>query len=344
MSNPYGIQGLRFNQDYACFTVALESGLRIYNVNPLVEKLRLDEELIGSVSECEMLYRSNLIAIVAGGSMPKFAENTVLIWDDLAKQFVMELTFGLPVISVRLRRDKIVCILRNQIHIFRFPNSSSKIATCETRDNPRGLCEVNTTSDRQIMVYPGVKCGTLQIKNLSSSEISTSLAPIKAHQTDLACLAISQNGNICATASTKGTLIRVFDTLKRTLLVELRRGMDTARLYSINFSLDSEYLCVSSDKGTVHIFAVKDTVLNKRSKLPKLGGVFGQYAESQWGIANFTVPAEVPCVCAFNSQNNAQSVIAVCVDGKFYKHSFSDSGHCNREEYDVYMDISNDDV
>ena len=33
---------------------------------------------------------------------------------------------------------RIVCILRNQIHIFRFPNSNAKIASCETRDNPRG--------------------------------------------------------------------------------------------------------------------------------------------------------------------------------------------------------------
>ncbi|GAU96607.1 hypothetical protein RvY_08033 [Ramazzottius varieornatus] len=341
MDNPYGILGLRFNQDYACFSVALESGLRIYNVNPLVEKLRLDDDLVGGIAECEMLYRSNLVAIIGGGSKPKFAENTVLIWDDAAKKFVMELTFGLPVISARLRRDKIVCILRNQIHVFRFPNGASKIYTCETRDNPRGLCELNTTSDRQIMAFPGVKCGTLQIKNFSSPDATQ--APIKAHQTDLACIAVSQNGNICATASTKGTLIRVFDTLKRTLLVELRRGMDTARLYSINFSLDSEYLCVSSDKGTVHIFAVKDTVLNKRSKIPKLG-MFSQYADSQWGLASFTVPAEVPCISAFTSQQNAQSVIAVCVDGKYYKHSFSDSGHCNREEYDVYMEISNDDI
>ena len=35
-----------------------------------------DEELVGSVSCCEMLYRTNLVAIVSGGSMPKFAENT----------------------------------------------------------------------------------------------------------------------------------------------------------------------------------------------------------------------------------------------------------------------------
>ncbi|XP_055336646.1 WD repeat domain phosphoinositide-interacting protein 4-like [Paramacrobiotus metropolitanus] len=341
----YGILGLRYNQDFGCFSVGLQSGMRIYNVNPLVEKLRLDQDLVGSVGNCEMLYRSNLIAIVSGGNMPKFAENTVLIWDDTAKKFVLELTFALPVISVRLRRDKIICILRSEIHIFRFPNNPEKIVTLSTRDNPRGLCEVNTASDRQIMVYPGVNKGTLQIKDLSGDDASSfkAQAPIKAHENDLACLAISQNGNKCATASTKGTLIRVFDTLKRTLLVELRRGMDTARLYSINFSLDSEYLCVSSDKGTVHVFALEDQKLNKRSKLPKIG-LFNQYSDSQWGICSFTVPAEVPCICAFNTQQNSQSIVAICVDGKYYKHSFSDSGHCNREEYDVFMEISGEDL
>lgn len=34
---------------------------------------------------------------------------------------------------------------------------------------------------------------------------------------------------------------------------------------SINFSHDSSFLCASSDKGTVHIFALKDTKLNRRS-------------------------------------------------------------------------------
>lgn len=35
-------------------------------------------------------------------------------------------------------------------------------------------------------------------------------------------------------------------------------------LFSINFSADSDFLCCSSDKGTVHIFAIKDTNLNRR--------------------------------------------------------------------------------
>ena len=35
-------------------------------------------------------------------------------------------------------------------------------------------------------------------------------------------------------------------------------------------------------------------------------GFLGQYVESQWGLANFTVPAECACVCAFGAN---QSVI-----------------------------------
>lgn len=34
---------------------------------------------------------------------------------------------------------------------------------------------------------------------------------------------------------------------------------------SITFSADSAFLCASSDKGTVHIFAIKNMSLNRRS-------------------------------------------------------------------------------
>lgn len=42
-------------------------------------------------------------------------------------------------------------------------------------------------------------------------------------------------------------------------------GITTGLSFSINFSHDSSFLCASSDKGTVHIFALKDTRLNRRS-------------------------------------------------------------------------------
>ncbi|KAL4239273.1 WD repeat domain phosphoinositide-interacting protein 4 [Mactra antiquata] len=337
-----GVLSLRFNQDQGCFTCSSESGLRIYNVDPLAQKLCLNTEMVGSVANTEMLFRTNIIAIVGGGRNSRFDEKAVVIWDasqgNTDKSVLMDITFSQPVTAVRLKKDRLIVVLRNQVHVFSFPNNPQKLKAFDTRDNPRGLCEVSPFGSN--MVFPGHKCGSVQIVNLDSTQPGQTSSPstINAHKTELACVALNQSGTLLATASVKGTLIRVFDVNKKTMQLELRRGADPAKLYCISFSLDSAYLCASSDKGTVHIFAVKETELNRRSSFKKMG-FLGQYVESQWGLANFTVPAECACVCAFGPSH---SVIAICVDGTFHKYVFTKDGNCNREAYDVYLDIGDD--
>lgn len=39
------------------------------------------------------------------------------------------------------------------------------------------------------------------------------------------------------------------------------------------------------------------------SRLPNLG-ILGNYGESQWALANFTVQQECACMCAFGSNNS----------------------------------------
>jgi WD40 repeat protein len=79
---------------------------------------------------------------------------------------------------------------------------------------------------------------------------------ITAHNNPLSQLALNLEGTILATASEKGTLIRLFDTTTGRQLRELRRGVDRAEIYSIAFSPNSTWLGVSSDKGTVHIYSL----------------------------------------------------------------------------------------
>lgn len=193
----------------------------------------------------------------------------------------------MPISSLR-----IIVVERNRIHGFTFPHNPKKIFKIDTRDNPKGLCEISlyASSERQLLIFPGHKCGSIQLVDLTSTEPGMSAAPINinAHQSEIACMTLNSQGTMVATASHKGTLIRVFDTLRKTLMVELRRGADPATLYCINFSHDSDFLSVSSDKGTIHIFALKDTHLNRRSTFSKMG-FLGQYVESQWALANFTV-------------------------------------------------------
>merc|ERR1711981_45685 len=79
----------------------------------------------------------------------------------------------------------------------------------------------------------------------------------------LSCMQMNIQGTRIATASDKGTLIRIFNTEDGKLLSELRRGTQAAIIYSINFSPDSSLVCVSSSHGTIHLFATEDSSKNK---------------------------------------------------------------------------------
>lgn len=67
---------------------------------------------------------------------------------------------------------------------------------------------------------------------------------------------MSADGSRIATASEKGTIVRVFDSVEGTQLFELRRGADHAVVYSLSFSQACDWLATTSDKGTVHVFSL----------------------------------------------------------------------------------------
>ena len=55
----------------------------------------------------------------------------------------------------------------------------------------------------------------------------------------------------------------VRDCIHRPMLMqELRRGSGPAAIYSMAFSKGCDWLAVSSDKGTVHVFALNDALRN----------------------------------------------------------------------------------
>ena len=60
---------------------------------------------------------------------------------------------------------RLIAVLRRQIHVFSFPHEPRKLFTLETRDNPRGLCQINSlmASERQLLVCLGHKIGSIQL-------------------------------------------------------------------------------------------------------------------------------------------------------------------------------------
>ncbi|CAB4436430.1 unnamed protein product [Rhizophagus irregularis] len=424
-----------FNQDFGCFAAGLDSGFRIYNCDPLKEKMRKDFE-DGGISIVEMLFRCNYLALVGGGKNPKYPPNKVIIWDDLKSKGIVELEFRSEVKNVKLRRDRIVVVLANKVFVYVFSANPLKLHTFETIDNDKGLVALSSSQNHAILAFPGRQKGHIQIVDLntfhastavtsnnsntlpthsssttssfphhrhsfsssshndhqfpnmdrrpsmsntgkiknsnsinssgSTTVMTTNVSIIPAHSGKLSCLSVNSDGSKCASASEKGTLIRVFDTSSGKLLNELRRGVDRAEIYSIAFDQSSTRLCVSSDKGTVHIFNLDAILGNGASHSPNNGSYYAEkvinnpmlspspsgnrqssfsfmkdllpkYFSSEWSFAHFKVIADCRCICGFGQEVN--TIIVICADGSCYKFLFDPrkGGECVREHYTRFL-------
>jgi hypothetical protein len=72
-------------------------------------------------------------------------------------------------------------------------------------------------------------------------------ALVAAHDTQLAALALAHDGSKLATASQKGTIVRIFDCATALPLRELRRGSTSASVYCLSFNSMGNRICCSSD-------------------------------------------------------------------------------------------------
>ncbi|XP_052185564.1 autophagy-related protein 18a-like isoform X2 [Diospyros lotus] len=241
-----------FNQDHGCFATGTDRGFRIYNCDPFREIFRRYFDDGGGVGTVEMLFRCNILALVGGGPDPQYPLNKVMIWDDHQSRCIGELSFRSEVRGVRLRRDRIVVVLEQKIFVYNF-SDLKLLHQIETIANPKGLCAVSHAAGSFVLVCPGLQKGQVRVEHYASKRTKF----VMAHDSRIACFALTQDGHLLATASTKGTLVRIFNTFDGSLLQEVRRGADRAEIYSLAFSSTAQWLAVSSDKGTVHVFGLK---------------------------------------------------------------------------------------
>ncbi|KAE8692021.1 Autophagy-related protein 18a [Hibiscus syriacus] len=344
---PPSIFRISFNQDHGCFAAGIDHGFRIYNCDPFREIFRRDFDREGGIGVVEMLFRCNILALVGGGPDPQYPPNKVMIWDDHQSRCIGELSFRSEVRSVRLRRDRIVVVLEQKIFVYNFTDLKL-LHQIETIANPKGLCAVSQGAGSLVLVCPGLQKGQVRVEHYASKRTKF----IMAHDSRIACFVLSQDGQFLATASTKGTLVRVFNTVNGSLLQEVRRGADRAEIYSLAFSSNAQWLAVSSDKGTVHVFSLKsnggspgvdrsprasEAVTSPHSSLSFIKGVLPKYFSSEWSVAQFRLVEGSQYIVAFGHQKN--TVVILGMDGSFYRCQFDpvNGGEMTQLEYHNFM-------
>lgn len=124
-------------------------------------------------------------------------------------------------------------------------------------DNNLGLCTLSLNSN---LAYPLTSSGgELQIFDAGNL---ISRIKIRAHESSLSAIDFSPQGNLIATASEKGTVIRVFCAKNGQKVHEFRRGVKRqVKIASLKFSYCANYLCVSSNTETVHVFKIDQKTL-----------------------------------------------------------------------------------
>jgi autophagy-related protein 18 len=105
--------------------------------------------------------------------------------------------------------------------------------------------------------YHGLEQSSGDVRIFDATKLEA-VNTIQAHQSSIGSLALNNDATLLATASGKGTVIRVFTVLDGQTLFQFRRGSLPAPIFSMSFNATSTLLCVSSATETVHIFRLVD--------------------------------------------------------------------------------------
>lgn len=292
---------ISFNQDNTCVSVGLNSGYKIFNCNPSVGKCyqNVKNEPVGLI---EMLYDTSLVAIVGLGEDLGSSPRKLKMVNSKRNSTICDLVFPSTVLNVKMSKKRLIVLLETQIYIYDI-STMKLLHTIETSENPNGLCAFANSdipnSPNTFLAYPSppktVTHDSLLVNGINTNGGSNSVqnniqsvsnAPnrvgdviifntdslqpisvIEAHKSTLAALTLSNDGTLLATASDKGTIIRIFNVLTGVKLFQFRRGTYSTKIFSLKFSNDNLYIIVTSSSGTVHIFRLgEDEALETKHK------------------------------------------------------------------------------
>ncbi|RVE44148.1 hypothetical protein evm_011195 [Chilo suppressalis] len=266
---------VQFNQDCTSLVAGSSSGYHLFSLTP-------DdgiEEIYASRSgqdTClvDRLFSSSLVAIVTVSAPRK-----LIVCHYKKGTEICNYSYSNTILAVKLNRSRLIVCLEESLHIHNIRDMKILHTIRDTPPNPRGLCALSPCVDHCYVAYPGSSAvGEVQI--FDAVHLNAKCV-ISAHDSPLAALAWSMCGRRLATASERGTVIRVFAVPDRTRLYEFRRGVKRCvSIACLAFSACGALLAATSNTETVHVFRLQDGAAEEGGAAAG-GALTGQGADAE---------------------------------------------------------------
>jgi WD40 repeat protein len=271
-----------------------------------------------------MLNKSNILALVGGGNIPKFSKNKIIIYDSHQELVVSQIRFNSEIINVKIRTDSIIGLIVNRIYILNI-NTLEIVDEIEIDTINKHLYGISYIHSELILAFPQNKSkGKIQIEKYSIStkinkKIKTEI--VNAHESNVVCIAVSKDGTLLASASEKGSYIRLFDTSNGALLAELKKGRK-GTLTHISFELNNDYIGYASNIGKIYIYDInkvkKYISSQEKGKSDKKEDKKEIHKVKEKAIVKYRIN-ETNYIMGFIQP---KSIVILTSDGKFYKASY----------------------
>ncbi|XP_073843195.1 autophagy-related 18a isoform X4 [Musca autumnalis] len=323
---------VNFNQNITSLAVGTKSGYSLYSLGSVDNTL--DKIYTCPTEEIfliERLFESSLVAIVS-----QKAPRKLKVCHFKKQSEICNYSYSNSILAVKLNRARLIVCLEESLYIHNIQDMKVVHTIRDTPCNSTGLCALSSSSDHCYLAYPGsLTSGEVQIFDAINLHAKTM---IPAHDSPLAALAFSPSGTEIATASERGTVIRVFSSLDGTKLFELRRGLKRCvSIASLSFSTCAEYLVSSSNTETIHIFRLdrssadsNDTKQASDDWMGFLSKTVSNYLPTQVtdvfsqgrAFASVTLPeAGIRRMCAITKIQKQLRLLIASQDGYLYVYS-----------------------
>uniref|UniRef100_A0A8K9UIQ8 WD repeat domain, phosphoinositide interacting 1 n=1 Tax=Oncorhynchus mykiss TaxID=8022 RepID=A0A8K9UIQ8_ONCMY len=266
--------------------VGTKTGYKLFSVTSVDKLDCIYESETPDVYIVERLFSSSLVVVVSL-SIPR----RMNVYHFKKGTEICNYSYSNNILSVRLNRQRLVVCLEESVYIHNIKDMKLLKTLLNTPSNPSGLCALSINHSNSYLAYPG--SSTIgEIIVYDANNLST-VTMIPAHDSPLAALTFNSSGTKLASASERGTVIRVFSIPEGQRMFEFRRGMKRyVNISSLSFSPDAQFLCASSNTETVHIFKLEQHGPSGEEECP----TWGSYVGKMFSAASSYLPAQVSCL------------------------------------------------